>query len=126
LTVHGSGGQTRAFIHISDTVRCIRMALESPAAPGEYRVFNQAAECRRVIDLADMVCQRTGATIRHIDNPRKEAAENDLALQNAGLRSLGWQPVTLDDTALLDQLIAEAWLYKSRANADKILSTAKW
>jgi len=41
LTVHGSGGQTRAFIHIQNTVRCIQLALDNPPAADErVQVFN--------------------------------------------------------------------------------------
>ena len=34
LTVHGTGGQTRAFIHIRDTVRCIELAIATRLTPG--------------------------------------------------------------------------------------------
>ena len=54
LTVHGTGGQTRAFIHIRDTVRCIQLAVEHPPERGErVRIFNQMTEVHRVIDLAE-------------------------------------------------------------------------
>ncbi len=73
LTVHGTGGQTRAFIHIQDTVRCIQLAIENPPARGErVRVFNQMTECHRVRDLAKLVASLTGAEIDYVDNPRKE------------------------------------------------------
>ena len=64
LTVHGTGGQTRAFIHIQDTVRCIQLAIENPPEHGErVRIFNQMTECHRVVDLAKLVSQLTGAEI---------------------------------------------------------------
>ena len=79
LTVHGTGGQTRAFIHIQDTVRCIELAIENPPERGErVRIFNQMTEVHRVIDLAELVARLTGAEIDLVDNPRKEATENDL------------------------------------------------
>ena len=88
LTVHGTGGQTRAFIHIEDTVRCIRLAMENPPGRGDrVKIFNQVAETQRVRDLAEMVSEITGASIAYVDNPRDEAAENDLAVSNAGFRS---------------------------------------
>lgn len=64
LTVHGTGGQTRAFIHVQDTVRCVRLAIESPPKAGErVRVLNQMTEVHKVVELAEMVCEMAGAKI---------------------------------------------------------------
>jgi UDP-sulfoquinovose synthase len=79
LTVYGTGGQTRAFIHISDTARCIEIAINNPPGSGEkVEIFNQVAETLRVGDLAKLVSDKTGCGIRNLANPRKEDAENDL------------------------------------------------
>lgn len=79
LTVYGTGGQTRAFIHISDTARCIQLAIENPPAQGApVEILNQIAETRRVRDLAEMVATKAGAKISYVNNPRNEAAENEL------------------------------------------------
>jgi glycosyltransferase involved in cell wall biosynthesis len=65
LTVHGTGGQTRAFIHIRDTVRCIQLAIEHPPERGErVRILNQMTETHRVRELAQMISDMTGAEIR--------------------------------------------------------------
>ena len=99
LTVHGTGGQTRAFIHIQDTVRCIQLAIENPPEPGErVRVFNQMTETHRVVELAKLVSSLTGAEIDHVENPRKEAAENELFVANDHLLELGLNPITLRTT----------------------------
>ena len=96
LTVHGSGGQTRAFIHIQDTVRCIELAITNPPARGErVKILNQLTETHRLIELANLIATMTGATIEHVQNPRKEADSNDLAAANTGLLDLGLQPTTL-------------------------------
>ena len=96
LTVHGTGGQTRAFIHIQDTVRCIQLAIENPPARGErVQVFNQMTETHRVRDLAKLVAELTGAEIDYVDNPRKEDAENDLFVANDNFLELGLEPTTL-------------------------------
>ena len=101
LTVHGTGGQTRAFIHIQDTVRCIQLAIENPPERGErVRVFNQMTETHRVIDLAKLVSSLTGAEIDHVENPRNEAAENDLFVENGQLLELGLEPIRLQDDLL--------------------------
>ena len=82
LTVHGTGGQTRAFIHIQDSVRCIELALaDAPKRGDRVKIFNQMTETHRVRDLAELVAELTGAEIAWLPNPRKEAAENDLVVQ---------------------------------------------
>ena len=79
LTVYGTGGQTRAFIHISDTARCIEIAINNPPKAGEkVEIFNQVAETLRVRDLANLISDKTGCGVRNLENPRKEDAENEL------------------------------------------------
>ena len=105
LTVHGTGGQTRGFININDTVRCLHLALQNPPKKGDrVKIFNQVAETKRVIDVAQMVARHTDAQIAFVDNPRKEAAENDLAVTNAGFQGLGWEPVLLHHEQLRETL----------------------
>src|SRR5436190_9608186 len=83
LTVHGAGGQTRAFINIQDTVRCVGLALQHPPKRGErVKILNQMTECWRVRDLADIVADLTGAEIAYLPNPRQEADENELRVEN--------------------------------------------
>ncbi len=126
LTVHGSGGQTRAFIHIQDTVRCIQLALEKPPRPGErVRVFNQMTETHRLIDLAKLVSRLTGVEIDHVENPRNEAQENDLFVDNRQLIELGLSPITLED-ALLAEVTEVAQRYKHRVDVDKIPARSVW
>jgi UDP-sulfoquinovose synthase len=126
LTVHGSGGQTRAFINIQDTVRCVELALLHPPARGErVKVMNQMTECWRVADLAEMVSRLTGAEIAHVPNPRQEAEENELAVENRRLLGYGLDPVTLEDGLLLE--IAEtARRYAGRADLSKIPCISAW
>jgi UDP-sulfoquinovose synthase len=126
LTVHGAGGQTRAFIHLQDTVRCVELALAHPPARGErVKVMNQLTECRRVRDLAALVARLTGADVARLPNPRQEAEENELAAENARLRSYGWAPITLADGLLLE--VAEiARRYAHRADLSKIPCLSAW
>jgi len=126
LTVHGTGGQTRAFIHIQDTVRCIRLAIENPPNRGDrVRIFNQIAETQRVRDLAEKVAAMTGARIANVDNPRKEAAENELTVSNAAFRSLGFDPILLDD-ALFTETMEIAERFKSRYDPSKVAARSLW
>jgi UDP-sulfoquinovose synthase len=126
LTVHGTGGQTRAFIHIQDTVRCIRLALENPPQRGErVRIFNQMTEVHRLRDLAGIVQELTGAEIEYVDNPRKEAFENELAVDNQRLLDLGLSPTTLADD-LMREVAEIAERFKHRCDRSKIPARSRW
>jgi len=126
LTVHGTGGQTRAFIHITDTVQCVRLAIENPPAPADrVRILNQMTEVHRVRDLAKMVSETTGADIAYVENPRLEADENELLVENQGLQRLGLVPVSLQDGLMQEVLdVAERW--RDRVDLAKIPCTSKW
>ena len=126
LTVHGGGGQTRAFINIQDTVRCVALALENPPKRGErVKIMNQMTETHKVRDLAKMISQLTGAEIAYTPNPRAEADENDLFVENARLRSLGLQPITLAE-GLLTEIAETARAYADRADLSKVPCVSAW
>ncbi len=126
LTVHGTGGQTRAFIHIRDSVRCVQLALEHPPTQGEkVKIFNQMTESHRVADLAEKVAALTGARVDRLPNPRNEAIENDLIVDNRCFLALGLQPTTLDD-GLLTEVVDVARRWADRCDRSKIPCRSAW
>jgi UDP-sulfoquinovose synthase len=126
LTVHGTGGQTRAFIHIRDTVRCIQIALENPPARGDQvSVFNQVTETHRIIELAELIAKETGVKIANLPNPRKEAVENELNVSRERFVALGLDPTTLTE-GLLEEIRDIANKYSYRADTTKIIARSVW
>jgi UDP-sulfoquinovose synthase len=126
LTVHGTGGQTRAFIHIRDTVRCIELAVSNPPVAGSKPlVLNQVTETHRVLDLAKLVGDTTGADIAYLPNPRREAEENELVVRNDRFLALGLRPTTLSE-GLLEECTGIAARYRHRADLSKIVSRSVW
>lgn len=126
LTVHGTGGQTRAFIHIQDSVRCIELAIQNPPAKGDkVKVFNQMTETHSVKDLAILIHKLTNTDIHYVNNPRKEAAENDLDVSNEQFLALGLNPITLAE-GLLTEVMEIARKYKDRVNIAHIPCLSAW
>ncbi len=126
LTVHGTGGQTRAFIHIRDTVRCVQIALENPPERGDrVKVFNQVTETYRVRELAELISSMTGVQVANVPNPRREAVENDLNVSRDQFLALGLNPTLLSD-GLLEEIRDVAERYRDRVDTTKIMARSTW
>jgi UDP-sulfoquinovose synthase len=130
LTVYGKGGQTRGFLDLRDTVRCVEIALLNPAARGEFRVFNQFTEQFSVLELARMVQtagKKLGLEVRvdHIPDPRVEAEEHYYNAKHSKLIELGLKPHLLSDS-LLDSLMNIALRYRDRIDTSKMMPQVNW
>jgi UDP-sulfoquinovose synthase len=130
LTVYGIGGQTRGFLNLRDTVRCIELALLSPPGAGEYRVFNQFTEQFSVVALARRVsdtANRMGLTprIAHYPNPRIEMETHYYQACHTSLLTLGLEPHYLNDETI-QALIEVGMRYSERANLCTIRPTIRW
>ena len=130
LTVYGKGGQTRGFLDIRDTVRCIELACENPAERGEFRIFNQFTEQFGVRQLAEMVVDASAklgveAAIESVTNPRVEAEEHYYNAKHTGLLELGLEPHYLSDS-LLDSLLNIAIEHRDRIDPDVVLPSVTW
>jgi UDP-sulfoquinovose synthase len=130
LTVYGKGGQTRGFLDIRDTVRCIEIACMNPAGRGECRVFNQFTEQFSVLDLAGMV-QTAGeklglrVEVNHLPDPRVEAEEHYYNAKHSKLIELGLKPHLLSDS-LLDSLMNVALKYRDRVDTSVMMPRVNW
>jgi UDP-sulfoquinovose synthase len=126
LSVHGTGSQSRGFIHIADTVRCVAMALATPPSAGaRVRIINQVGEVLRVRDVAAHVARLTGATIAQVENLRAEADDNTFPVATETLAGFGIRPKRLDDTELAAEL-ALARSYATRVDPNAIPSRVRW
>jgi UDP-sulfoquinovose synthase len=130
LTVYGKGGQTRGFLNIVDTIQCVRLALEYPGAPQEFRVFNQFTEQFSVRDLALQV-ERVGdalglnVEVKGVQDPRIEAEEHYYNAAHTKLLELGLKPHLLDDD-VVGHLLLTIERYKDRILLDPIAPKTRW
>jgi UDP-sulfoquinovose synthase len=128
--VYGKGGQTRGFLDIRDTVRCIELAISNPAEPGQMRVFNQFTEQFSVNDLARIVSEngeRMGLNVevKHYDNPRKEAEEHYYNAKHSNLYELGLEPHLLNNT-VIETLLQVAVENSHRADESLVMPSVSW
>lgn len=130
LTVYGEGSQTRAYLNIEDTVRCIELACTNPAAPGEFRVFNQFTESFSVEELAVKVVSAAAqlgidARIDHLENPRVEKYNHYYNAVNTRLIDLGLEPHLLTEGVLVE-ILESARAHTDRVKNELILPGVTW
>jgi UDP-sulfoquinovose synthase len=130
LTIYGTGGQTRGFLPLMDSLKCIQLAIDNPPKPGEYRTFNQFATILSINDIADMVMMAANdlsipVTKQHLPNPRTEREAHPYRVVHDNLRNLGYVPnydfhdVVYDTMQYLHQ-------FKDQIDLDTIYPTTTW
>jgi UDP-sulfoquinovose synthase len=130
LTVYGSGGQTRGFLNIRDTLACVELAATNPAEAGEFRVFNQFTEQFSVLELAELVkhaAEHLGYTVQidHVDNPRVEKEEHYYNAIHTKLLDLGLEPTLLGEE-LVESIVHAIERYKGNAIESSIDPRTRW
>jgi UDP-sulfoquinovose synthase len=128
LTVYGTGQQTRAFIHIQNSVQCVDLAIMSPPlrTDKKVKIFNQMTECHRIIELAKLL-QRVipGTQVQFIENPRKELESNDLVVKNENFLALGLKPIFLSDEATME-VYGAVKQHRARLDPRNVLPKSFW
>jgi UDP-sulfoquinovose synthase len=127
LTVYGNGSQTRGLINIVDTVECIRLASETPAERGEFRVFNQMTESLSINQIAETIANEYpgDVTIEHVENPRVEIYDHYYNVVHTALEGLGLKPTLLSMT-LIDHLFDVVERFRERVDVGAIMPTVHW
>jgi len=130
LTVYGTGGQTRGYININDTIQCVDMAFKNPPAKQELRIFNQIMETFTVLELAEKTA-RVGrglgydVTINHVENPRTEAEKHYYNPVYQGLLDIGVKPHYLTD-AVMEEMFGLVAAHREKIRKDVIFKGIKW
>lgn len=130
ITVYGAGGQTRGYLNIKDTVRCVEIAAENPADRGEFRVFNQFTESYSVLELAERIKKVAkgldiDVEVSNVENPRVEKEEHYYNAINTALIDLGLEPHLLTDE-VLEEILTYSLQHKDRIIVDNVLPTVTW
>jgi len=130
LTVYGKGGQTRGYLNITDTLKCVELAMNHPAGGGQLRILNQFTEVFSVNELAEKV-KRVGdhlglnVQVKSIDNPRKEREEHRYVAHSTGLTELGLKPHLMTDEVVAGML-NKIMKYKDRIDPAKVMPRVRW
>ena len=130
LTVYGEGGQTRGYLNLRDTLQCVRLSLDDPAAPGDLRIFNQFTETFSVNRLAEMVVNAGKAAglhvkVKKVSNPRKEKEEHYYNPVHKGLLTLGLKPNYLTEEELF-KMLSKVMQHKNLIKESTIFNGIKW
>jgi UDP-sulfoquinovose synthase len=127
LTIYGSGEQTRAFIHIENSMDCIELAVNNPGLiPNKVLIFNQMTETQSLINLAKIIQNKfNNVTIQYLDNPRKELKSNDLNVCNKKFLDLGLKPLYINSDRI-QEIYDYIKKHNNNIKTNIILPSSKW
>ena len=124
LTVYGEGGQTRSFIHLSNSIQAIELLVNNPPKLGEYRIIQQLTDVKNIWQIAEMVQNITGCEIQKIENPRMEMVANEFRFEASKLKTLGLVPVEMETE--IRHMVDVVREYKDNIKKEVILPKTKW
>jgi UDP-sulfoquinovose synthase len=132
ITPYGRGEQRRGFIALEDSMQSLRIAIENPAAAGEYRVFNQFDAAYSVNELAEMAARvatefELHPTVEHPANPRTEAEQHYYNPIHDHLAALGYRRSrALED--VMREIFRDLLRFRRRLEARRhvVLPTVQW
>merc|ERR1711990_1122365 len=130
MTVYGKGGQTRGFLNIKDTVRCIQIACDNPAPYGEMKIYNQFTEQFSVNELAEMITEAgkkigLNPKVISVPNPRTEMEEHYYNAKHSKLQDMGLQPNLMKES-ILESLLTTVVKYQDNVDQRLILPAVNW
>jgi UDP-sulfoquinovose synthase len=130
LTVYGGGGQTRGYLNLRDTLQCVRLAAENPAANGELKIYNQLTETFTVNEVAERIStvgnnMGLDVTIKSIKNPRREKEEHYYNPAHSGLKKLGLKPHPMTDE-VIENMLRIVLKHRDRICVEQILPRVRW
>lgn len=130
ITIYGNGTQTRGYLNILDTLRCVEIALENPADKGEFRVFNQFTEYFSINDIAKKILDVAklkgfNPKIKNLKNPRIEQENHYYNPKNSALIQLGLKPKYLTNK-VIEEMIDLVKKYNNKINTDSLMPNISW
>jgi hypothetical protein len=123
ITPYGKGEQRRGFIALEDSMQSLRLAVENPADPGEYRVLNQFDAAYSVNELAEVaarVAKEFGLSpvIEHPPDPRVEAEQHYYNPIHERLVALGYRR-TRELEEVVREIYRDLLYYRRRLEAKR-------
>jgi UDP-glucose 4-epimerase len=90
IGIHGDGGQTRDFIHVTDVVSALAFTGRTASMKGTYNVGY--GESQSIRALAEAIIELTGSRSRIEHLPVRAGDVRHSVASTERLRSAGWQP----------------------------------
>jgi len=130
LTIYGKGGQTRGYIHIKDTLKCIEKAIENPPTIGHMNIYNQISETFSINEIAKKIKLAASnlslnVKVKNIKNPRNEKEKHFYNPVYSKLKKLGFVSTKLS-SEILTEMIKKVLINKNKIIKKNILRNISW